>query len=79
MPTFNQELAMDTTHTSNPFEQLLDPNMIARAMEASERLGRHLHSRVCRPLDRPVIPTTNIDDPVAAFDAAIERASARRY
>lgn len=68
-----------TETTANPFELLLDPDVIVRAMEASERLGRHLHTRVCRPLDKPVIPTTKIDDPVAAFDAAIERASSRRY
>jgi hypothetical protein len=63
-------------HIANPFGLLLDPDSIVKAVEASERLGR-LHSRICRPLDRPLIPT-KAQDPVAAFDAAIERASARR-
>ena len=63
-------------HVANPFGLLLDPDSIVKAVEASERLGR-LHSRICRPLDRPLIPTKG-HDPVAAFDAAIERASARR-
>jgi hypothetical protein len=60
----------------NPFGLLLNPEGIVKAVEASERLGR-LHSRVCRPLDRPLIPT-KANDPVAVYDAAIERASARR-
>lgn len=61
---------------ANPFGLLLNPQTILKAVESSERLGR-LHSRICRPLDRPLIPT-RANDPVAAFDAAIERASARR-
>ena len=61
---------------ANPFGLLLDPSSIVKAIEASDRLSR-LHSRVCRPLDRPLIPT-KVVDPVAAFDAAIERASSRR-
>lgn len=62
--------------TSNPFGLLLNPEHILKAVEASERLGR-LQSRVCRPLDRPLIPAKP-NDAVAAFDAAIERASALR-
>ena len=61
---------------ANPFGLLLNPQTILKAVETSERLSR-LHSRICRPLDRPLIPT-RANDPVAAFDAAIERASARR-
>jgi hypothetical protein len=62
---------------ADPFALLLNPEIVSKAMEASERLGNRLNSRVCRPLDRPVIPA-KADDPVAAYDAAIERASARR-
>jgi hypothetical protein len=62
----------------NPFGQLINPESVSKAIEASERLAR-LQSRVCRPLDRPLIPNAKPADPaVAAFDAAIERASATR-
>jgi hypothetical protein len=62
----------------NPFGQLINPESIAKAIAASERLSG-LHSRVCRPLDRPLIPGTKpADAAVAAFDAAIERQAARR-
>ena len=67
---------MTPSEATGPFALLLNPEVVVKAMEASERLSR-LHSRICRPLDRPVIPTKK-DDSVAAFDAAIERASSRR-
>ena len=68
---------MTPTPAADPFAMLLNPEIVVKAMEASERLGSRLHSRVCRPLDRPVLPAKP-DDPVAVYDAAIERASARR-
>jgi len=69
---------VSNAEVSNPFALLLNPEVVVKAMESSDRLSR-LHSRVCRPLDRPVIPAAaKADDPVAAFDAAIERASSRR-
>lgn len=43
------------TPVANPFALLMDPQSIFRAIENSERLER-LHSRVCRPLDRPLLP-----------------------
>lgn len=39
----------------NPFALLMDPEAVFRAIEKSERLER-LHSRICRPLDRPLLP-----------------------
>jgi hypothetical protein len=39
----------------NPFALLLNPQAIVAHIERSERLQR-LHSRVCRPLDKPLIP-----------------------
>ncbi len=68
---------MNPTEAPNPFALLMNPEVVVKAMEASDRLGR-LHSRICRPLDRPILPTKQLDDAVAAYDAAIERASARR-
>lgn len=38
----------------NPFALLMDPQSVFKAIENSERLER-LHSRVCRPLDKPVL------------------------
>jgi hypothetical protein len=70
-------MSLSEIETRNPFALLLNPETVVKAVASSERLGR-LQSRVCRPLDRPLIPTQETNDPVAAFDAAIERASARR-
>ncbi|MFO1214885.1 MAG: hypothetical protein U1E72_09860 [Burkholderiaceae bacterium] len=52
---------------ANPFVLLMDPESVFRAIEKSERLER-LHSRVCRPLDKPLLPV------VAADDEAVEGA-----
>jgi len=40
---------------ANPFALMMDPQAVFEAMERSERLNR-LQSRVCRPLDKPLIP-----------------------
>lgn len=40
---------------ANPFALMMDPKAVLEAMERSERLNR-LQSRVCRPLDKPLIP-----------------------
>ena len=40
---------------NGPFAMLLDLDRVVREMEHSERLNR-LHSRVYRPLDKPIIP-----------------------
>jgi hypothetical protein len=46
---------------ANPFALLMDPQAIFKAIENSERLER-LHSRVCRPLDRPMLPHASPED-----------------
>jgi hypothetical protein len=38
----------------NPFALLLNPADVVAQMERSERL-RRLHSRICRPLDKPMV------------------------
>lgn len=43
---------------ANPFALMMDPQAVLEAMERSERLNR-LQSRVCRPLDKPLIPVVN--------------------
>ena len=40
---------------ANPFALLLNPEAVVSEMERSERLNR-LSSRICRPLDKPMIP-----------------------
>jgi hypothetical protein len=50
----------------------MDPESVFRAIEKSERLGR-LHSRVCRPLDRPLLPHAPNDES-ASFDQIVEAA-----
>ena len=55
---------------ANPFALMMDPKGVLEAMERSERLNR-LQSRVCRPLDKPLIPKV-YDAAARAFDAVIE-------
>ncbi|MFT3856905.1 MAG: hypothetical protein QM742_05210 [Aquabacterium sp.] len=43
---------------ANPFALMMDPQGVLEAMERSERLNR-LQSRICRPLDKPLIPLVN--------------------
>lgn len=50
---------------ANPFALLMDPQAVFRAIENSERLER-LHSRVCRPLDKPLLPLVATEDAEAA-------------
>jgi hypothetical protein len=45
---------------ANPFALMMDPQAVLEAMERSERLNR-LQSRVCRPLDKPLIPLVTGD------------------
>ncbi len=54
---------------ANPFALMMDPQAVVSAMESSERLNS-LNSRVCRPLDKPLIPMVGAD--TAAFDADVE-------
>lgn len=55
---------------ANPFVLLMDPESVFRAIEKSERLER-LHSRVCRPLDKPLLPHATNDE-TSNFDAIVE-------
>jgi hypothetical protein len=42
------------TPVQNPFALLMNPESVLQAIERSERLSR-LHSRICRPLDKPAV------------------------
>lgn len=61
-----------TEALSNPFMMITDPEAILQAVERSERLGR-LRRRVCRPLDRPLIPKIKQAE-VDEFDASVDLA-----
>ena len=54
----------------NPFALMMNPEGVIQAVERSERLAR-LKARVCRPLDRPLIPRLQ-DANLAAYDAQID-------
>jgi hypothetical protein len=56
---------------ANPFALLMDPQAVFRAIENSERLGR-LHSRVCRPLDKPLLPLVTAEDAEAAETVCLD-------
>lgn len=53
---------------ANPFALLLDPQAVLDRIEHSDRLER-LHSRICRPLDKPVLPVAAASSDAAADDA----------
>lgn len=53
----------------DPFAMLMNPQAVLEAMAASPRLAG-LQRRVCRPLDKPLIPHRTAD--MAAFDSEID-------
>ncbi|MCW5660605.1 MAG: hypothetical protein KIT60_23115 [Burkholderiaceae bacterium] len=57
-----QDNAADMTTVADPFAMLINPQAVLQAIEQSGRLGA-LASRVCRPLDKPLIPKRDSDDP----------------
>ena len=61
---------MSTTSSRiNPFVLMLDPEAVIHAMETRANL-RGLRQRICRPLDKPLIP--KIFAAARDFDAVIE-------
>jgi len=61
---------MKSTTVANvhPFAVMLNPEAVLQAVERSERMQR-LQRRVCRPLDKPLIPRISA---LQAFDQAID-------
>jgi hypothetical protein len=55
---------------ANPFGLMMNPEAVLQAVESSALLGR-LQRRVCRPLDKPLIPKHG-QAALAAFDLEIE-------
>lgn len=56
---------------SDPFAMLMDLQGVVQAMERSDRLAR-LQSRICRPLDKPLVAGTG--DERAVFDGLVDAA-----
>ncbi len=59
-----------TAVQDNPFVLLMNPEIIIQAIERSDRLSA-LNSRICRPLDKPMIPKQEVSD-VEAFDQEVD-------
>ena len=57
-----------TRAAANPFGLMMNPQAILAAVERSERLGG-LQRRVCRPLDKPLIPRVAKSGAVIEADA----------
>lgn len=57
------------TIASNPFALMMDPEAVFRAMAQSDRLAR-LSSRICRPLDKPVV--AKVDATATKADAEVD-------
>lgn len=58
----------------NPFALMMEPEAIFAAMASSDRLAR-LKSRICRPLDKPLLAQG--DDESAAFDDSLDAMAER--
>jgi hypothetical protein len=56
-------------HASHPFALMIDAQDVLAAMECSERL-QHLQRRICRPLDKPLIPHALSD--LELYDRSID-------
>lgn len=54
---------------ANPFALMMDPEAVLRAVEQSQRLSR-LRRRICRPLDKPLLPHADGGD-AAEFNHAL--------
>lgn len=65
----------DTIVVGDPFAMLINPQAVLLAIEQSGRLGA-LNSRVCRPLDKPLIPKRENEDQ-RAHDELAEHAHER--
>jgi hypothetical protein len=45
----------------NPFQLMVNPMAVMQAIETSEDLAQ-LERRVCRPLDKPILPKQLLDE-----------------
>jgi hypothetical protein len=64
---------LDDVVVADPFAMLINPQAVLQAIEQSGRLGA-LASRVCRPLDKPLIPKRDAEEQ-RAFDEVLDDSS----
>jgi hypothetical protein len=64
---------LTSSSAANPFALMMDPQAVLQVIESSAHLER-LHSRIYRPLDKPLIPRKLARD-LAAYDRAIDQAT----
>ncbi|WP_140633938.1 hypothetical protein [Methylibium rhizosphaerae] len=68
----DQTLEQSQVVVADPFALMMNPQAVFQAMERSDRLGR-LQRRICRPLDKPIIPklsASNAD--IVRYDSAVD-------
>ena len=63
----------DSVVVGDPFAMLINPQAVLAAIEQSGRLGA-LNSRVCRPLDKPLIPKRDGETDARGFNDNIDDA-----
>jgi hypothetical protein len=56
-------------HPADPFALMMNPQSVLDAVERSARLGG-LQRRVCRPLDKPLIPRRSAEQ--QAYDQSVD-------
>lgn len=61
---------MTTLALTDPFAMMMNPEAVLQAIDRSERLAR-LQRRICRPLDKPLIPCQGAAE-AKDFDHAID-------
>jgi hypothetical protein len=68
----DQTLEQSQVVVADPFALMMNPQAVFQAMERSDRLGR-LQRRICRPLDKPIIPKLSQSSAeIVRYDASLE-------
>ncbi len=67
-------MAQTQTLAGNPFALMMHPDDVLKAVEGSDRLGG-LQRRICRPLDRPLIPKQGAEAETDDFDRSVDQAA----
>jgi hypothetical protein len=67
-------MAQVQTAPVNPFALMMNPESVLQAIEGSARLDG-LQRRVCRPLDKPLIPKKGDATELDEFDREVDLAN----
>jgi hypothetical protein len=67
-------MAQVQTTPVNPFALMMNPESVLQAIEGSARLDG-LQRRVCRPLDKPLIPKKGEATELDEFDREVDLAN----